>query len=279
MKKTFTILGLLVSAFAIGQNCNVICNGGFDSTNIAGSSVAVVNATIVPCWKTTSTDNKIEVWSNGYNGINSYSGSQFIEANATMHCTVYQDFTANAGDYLSISFAHRARGNSVIDSIQVLVGPVGGPYTSLGRFGDGSSAWVYRTLNYSVPTGAGSNYSLRFTTLYVGNGNNAIGNFLDAVKICDSPVGIEEHGLNESIAIGPNPATNDFNIKFLNKSLIGADMSLKLYDLQGKLVKEYSSKINSELVTFDVRELIQGVYYYQGTIDKQGFSGKISVVK
>lgn len=277
MKKTFTILGLMVSVFAVGQNCNVLCNGGFDSTNIT-TTVALVNATSFPCWKTTSTDNKIEVWANGYNGINSYSGSQFIEANATMHCTVYQDFTANAGDYLSISFAHRARGSG-IDSILVSVGPVGGPYTALGRFGDGISAWIYRTLNYSVPTGAGNNYTLRFTTLYVGNGNNAIGNFLDAVKICASPVGIEEHALNASIAIAPNPAMNEFNIRFLNKNLSGEDMSLKLYDLQGKLVKEYTTKINAEQVAVDVRELNQGIYYYQGTVARQGFSGKISVIK
>ena len=196
-----------------------------------------------------------------------------------MHCTVYQDFTANTGDYLSISFAHRARGSSVVDSIMVSVGPVGGPYTSLGRFGDGSAAWSYRTLNYSVPAGAGSNQTLRFTTLYVGNGNPAIGNFLDAVKICLSPVGIEEHELNSSIAIAPNPAKHDFNIKLLNKDLMGEEMNMKIDNLQGKLVKEYASKINSEQINFDIEELNQGIYYYQGTIGKQGFSGKLSIVE
>lgn len=277
MKKTFTILGVMVSAITIGQNCNVLCNGGFDSTNVA-TTVAVVNASLVPCWKTTSTDNKIEVWASGYNGVNSYSGSQFIEANATMHCTIYQEFASNAGDHLSISFAHRARGSG-IDSVLVSVGPVGGPYTSLGRFGDGISAWVYRTLNYIVPSGVGNNFSLRFTTLHVGNGNPAIGNFLDAVKICSSPVGIEEHELNSSITIAPNPAKNDFNIKLLNRNLIGEEMSVKLFDVQGKLVKEYTSKIHSEQVTFDINELTHGIYYYQGTIGKQGFSGKLSVLE
>jgi hypothetical protein len=278
MKKTFTILGLLISAFTVGQNCNVICNGGFDSTNVAGSSVVLVNASTFPCWKTTSTDNKIEVWANGYNGISSYSGSQFIEANATMHCTIYQDFTTNAGDHLSISFAHRARGSG-IDSILVSVGPVGGPYTALGRFGDGISAWVYRTLNYAVPAGMGNNYTLRFTTLYVGNGNNAIGNFLDAVKICSSPVGIEEYELNSSVVIAPNPAKHDFNIKLLNQHLIGEDMNLKIYDVQGKFVKEYASKISSDNINLDIKELNQGIYYYHGTIGKQAFSGKLSVIE
>ncbi|MBC7696165.1 MAG: T9SS type A sorting domain-containing protein [Burkholderiales bacterium] len=278
MKKFYSIFGLLISLNISSQSCNVICNGGFDSTNIAGSTVALISATVVPCWKTTSPDNKMEVWSNGYGGINSYSGIQFIEINATAPCTVYEDFLSNAGSVLSISFAHRARGSGgITDTVQVSVGPQGGPYTSLGKFGDGASSWVYRTLNYTVPAGVGSNFSLRFTAVYAGNGNPAIGNFLDAVKVCSSPVGMEEYEMNSSFVVAPNPCNNDFNIKLLNPKYIGEELSLKLYDVQGKIVKEYVKNTNSQFINFDIKGLSKGIYHYQGNVAGQNFTGKISV--
>jgi gliding motility-associated-like protein len=85
------------------------------------------------------------------------------------------------GTTISVSFAHRGRqGNDVVG---VEVGPVGGPYTSLGNFTDGNTAWALHTVNYTIPTGSGTNYTLRFVSVSSTGGNPSIGNLLDAISI------------------------------------------------------------------------------------------------
>lgn len=261
------------------QTCHTICNGGFDSVLVAGTTVAVTDASNVPCWKTTSTDNKIEVWANGYNGINSYSGIQFIEVNATMPCTVYQDFTTSAGSLLTINFAHRARGNSgVIDSILVSIGPQSGPFTTLGRFGDGTSSWIYRTLNYTVPSGYGNNFSLKFTSLYVGNGNSAIGNFLDAVNVCESPLSVEEITNNSIFKISPNPSHSGyFKMTLSDNNLIGEPLILSIFDTTGKLLREEFLIINNTESIINIDNIPSGLYYIKAKTGKQVFNNKLLI--
>lgn len=172
----FLIISCVLIQHVKAQTCNVNCNGDFDDTFLTGS-VGLINT--IPCWSTTANDGLMEPWSNGFNGVPSYSGSQFIELNATQGATMYQTFTVTAGNPLSVSFAHRGRAG--IDSMEVLIGPAGGPYTSLGTYGDGTSAWGYYTTSYTPPTSGA--YQLLFTPVYWSGGNIAIGNFLDAVSV------------------------------------------------------------------------------------------------
>ncbi len=192
MKKIITsFLIAFISIHVYAQTCNIICNGGFDSV-IVGSTVGLVTSAQMPCWQTTSSDGKFEVWADGYNGIYSYSGAQFVEMNATEYATLYQNVILTPGSILTIGFAHRGRGG--VDSMSLSIGPVGGPYTTLGAYGDDQSAWQYRTINYTVPTGVGNNFSIRFNSIYAALQNPAIGNFLDAVSICvQSPSSINKN--------------------------------------------------------------------------------------
>lgn len=183
IKKVLLLSALMVSVSgkmeAQKKNCRLICNGNADDVSLT-TSATLVNSPTLPCWKTTATDGKMEVWANGYGGVPSYSGIQFLELNATQAATMYQDFTASGGSLLSINFAHRGRAG--MDSMLVSIGPVGGPYTPLMKVGDGNSAWRAYTAAYIVP--ASGNYSVRFTPIYWSGGNVAIGNFLDAVSVC-----------------------------------------------------------------------------------------------
>lgn len=166
----------LIYVSSSAQNCNYLCNGNFDST-IVTTSVAQV--TVFTCWQTTASDGKMEVWANNFNGVPSYNGSQFIELNANQASSMYQDFNVGSGILLSVGFAHRGRAGT--DTMEVAIGPVGGPYTKLGRWGDGNAAWGYYTSNYTTAT-AGM-HRLLFTSIYAAGGNIAIGNFLDAVSV------------------------------------------------------------------------------------------------
>lgn len=175
----FLVFFLLNNSSVFSQ-CNSLCNTDFENNQVT-ISVGIIDASQVPCWHTTASDNMIEVWHTGFNGVPSYSGSQFIELNAYEVSTLFQNFSAVPGASISVSFAHRGRAGTDIMSVDI--GPVGGPYTSLGSFSDGDLAWGYYTQGYVVPLSMGTNYTIRFNSVSAAGGNPALGNFLDAISV------------------------------------------------------------------------------------------------
>ena len=162
---------------------NSFCNSDFESpTGIAIGSLGFINQNNFQCWRTTATDGMIEVWTNGTESTNAYSGTQFIELNANQVSTLYQDLSIIPGSSVNISFAHRGRFSGT-DVMRVEIGPVGGPYVSLGNFSATPSAWVYNSLNYTFPNNGLTNYTIRFVSVSSGSGNLTVGNFIDAVSI------------------------------------------------------------------------------------------------
>ena len=157
------------------------CNTDFESPTATGAFPNLFDENLVPCWDTTSADGIIEIWPPGFEGVNAYSGNQLIELNGNTPGTLFQDFSVLPGTALTISFAHRGRqGNDVVG---VEIGPLGGPYVSLGNFTDNNTAWVLHTVNYVVPTTGGSNYTLRFVSVSSAGGSPSIGNLLDSISI------------------------------------------------------------------------------------------------
>lgn len=163
-------------------NCNLLCNIDFEDQQVVGpGAFTLVNQSNVPCWNTTASDQQVEVWGTGFNGVPAYSGNQFIELNANLVSTLYQDFQALPGSTVDISFAHRGRAGT--DVMSVSVGPIGGPYVNLGTFSTGNTAWQYYTVSYTFPSIPQVNYSLRFNSISAAGGSQGVGNFLDAISI------------------------------------------------------------------------------------------------
>jgi gliding motility-associated-like protein len=183
IKRCFWICLILFSFIpgtrSYSQGCNLLCNTDFENPNFGGWGTT--HNSMFPCWYTTASDSVIEIWGGGFGGVNAYSGSQFIELNAYMVATMYQNFVVSPGTKLAIGFAHRGRNG--IDSMSVSIGPAGGPYITLGTYGDNNIAWGYRTLNYTIPTGSRKSYSLRFNSVYATGQDQSIGNFLDDVSV------------------------------------------------------------------------------------------------
>lgn len=179
------LLGIFFSCSVFvssAQLCSAICNSGFEGAQLlTPNTMGLFTQNNVPCWKTTATDTIIELWGNGFNGVNSYSGNQFAELNGTMVSTLYQDFVASPGSTASISFAHRGRAGT--DVMSLSIGPVGGPYALVGTFSAGNTAWEYHTVSYTFPNTSTTNYSLRFNSISAAGGNPAVGNFLDAISL------------------------------------------------------------------------------------------------
>jgi gliding motility-associated-like protein len=165
------------------SNNNYLCNTDFEDNQIVDpGNMIFINQDSVPCWETTASDSIIEVWGDGYYGFDAYSGNQFIELNAKMKSTLFQDFEIIPGSSTLISFAHRGRGSLADDIMEVEIGPIGGPYTNLGSFSDGTDAWGYYSLDYVFPDGE-TNYTIRFKSVFPSNNSSSLGNFLDAISV------------------------------------------------------------------------------------------------
>ena len=192
MKKIALIILIVSSAVFSGksQSCSLLCNGDFELPALG--HWAWLGDSLVPCWQTNEPDSLIEIWPTGYGGVPSYTGLQFIEIDAKLLCIVSQNVVVAAGSHVTIGFAHRGRYG--VDTMAVEMGPVGGPYVTLGIYADGTSSWGYYTINYTLPTTMGNYFSLRFHALYGAGGNPGYGNFLDDVSMSTYP------GISSSIS-------------------------------------------------------------------------------
>ena len=162
---------------------NYLCNTDFEENQIVESgNYTTVNQDSVPCWETTASDSQIEVWGDGFMGFDAYSGNQFIELNANMRSTLFQDFEIIPGSSSVISFAHRGRNSSADDVMEVEIGPIGGPYTNLGSFSDGTDAWGYYSFEYVFPDDLGISYTIRFKSVIPAS-PTSVGNFLDDISV------------------------------------------------------------------------------------------------
>ena len=174
---------ILLAKLCICQvnSCNFLCNTDFEDDNLVqNGQFGFFNEKLVSCWNTTATDNLIEIWGSGFQGVSAYSGKQFAELNANMVSTLYQNFKASLGSKVIISFAHRGRAG--LDKMSVKIGPVSGPFVDLGTFSADNTQWVYSNLTYSFPSSGPNEYTLRFESVSAAGGAT-VGNFLDAISV------------------------------------------------------------------------------------------------
>lgn len=182
-------LGLLLASALPAQittkGCRFLCNSDFEDVMVIGpNAFTFVDQSAFPCWNTTASDGKIEVWGHGFNGVPAFSGQQFIELNANMVSTLFQNFEAVPGSKASVRFAHRGRAGKDVMSVEL--GPAGGPYLPLGTFEAGNQAWEYHAIDFTFPLNQDSAFSLRFRSVSAAGGAT-VGNFLDAISI-DLPI-------------------------------------------------------------------------------------------
>ncbi|GEM45240.1 beta strand repeat-containing protein [Deinococcus cellulosilyticus] len=157
-------------------------NGGFESLSVPLSTYIITEKTNVPGWNTTATDNQIEIWKSGFNGVPAFAGGQFAELNANMVSSLYQDVVTVPGQVVRWTFAHRGRLGT--DTLRLRVGA---PTTSIASMtllqtaSDGTSGWGFYTGSYTVPAGQ---FVTRFAfeSVSASGGDPTFGNFLDAVS-------------------------------------------------------------------------------------------------
>ena len=154
-------------------------NGSFEEPVANTATWTLIDASNVPFWNTNASDNLIEFWKSGFQGVPSYDGNQHIEMNANEVASLYQDIATTPGDIISWRIAHRGR--SGVDEANVSVGAPGA-LTPVLTMSDGSSAWgVYSGL-YTIPAGQ-TTTRISFDSVSAAGGNPSVGNFIDGYQL------------------------------------------------------------------------------------------------
>ena len=107
--------------------------------------------------------------------------------------------------------------------------------------------------------------------------NNNLYNDIIWFNIDQNGVGIDAVKYNNNIAVYPNPANNELNVKLLMTKF--SDAVVELYDIQGQLVK--SSVVNSSVInksfSMDVADLPHGIYTVRVTNGDEVSTSKVSI--
>lgn len=187
MKLPVILVPLLALFTAFGANAGLV-NGGFETPSLGSTTYSIMDASFVPGWNTTASDNQIEIWSNGFNGVTSYEGTQHAELNANMVSTLYQDVSGiAAGSIVGYQFAHRGR--SGIDVMRFTLTDLGSDNVLGGGddtvlfsqlVSDDNAAWGF----YSGTGIEALGHTVRFSFISVSatGGDNSFGNFLDSAN-------------------------------------------------------------------------------------------------
>ncbi len=105
------------------ENCttcdNPIENAGGELP-VIGVNWTLKHENDVPGWETTATDNKIEIWTSGFQGVIAQEGQQFFELNANMVADLYQELCLEPGYTIMWSVWHRGRAG--VDVAEVKIG-------------------------------------------------------------------------------------------------------------------------------------------------------------
>ncbi len=161
---------------------NTFANGNFEEVTSTVSTFKIVDETEIEGWKTTAADNQIEIFKSGFQGIPASSGDHFVELNANIASTLYQEFCTKPGDVISWSIDHRGRTGTDVAELRI-----GGSITpSVSDFSqqmtDEDSAWGAYSGSYTVPAGQTTTV-ISLTAISSASGNLAVGNLIDNVVV------------------------------------------------------------------------------------------------
>lgn len=125
-------------------------------------------------------------------------------------------------------------------------------------FTSGMTEWSFSWNSGMAPDGSRVYAVINFANGDGGtSGDHVVTKSLQLTKAQN--ISIEENSI-ANLKTFPNPTTDVLNVSFINEGI--TDNSLKLYDMQGRLVKDlYSGAVSGEFnESFSVRELNSGIY-------------------
>ncbi len=164
--------------------CGTPMENGGGEVPVFNSGWRLYSEDDVPGWETTATDNKIEMWVSGFQGVPAQEGRQFFELNANQVAALYQTLCLEPGSTIYWSVWHRGR--SGVDVAEVKIGATVETAVFQGTMTDGKTAWGHYDGTYTVPAGQTSTVFV-FNSVSSTGGSLSVGNFIDNFEIsCDA---------------------------------------------------------------------------------------------
>ncbi|MBC1317895.1 immunoglobulin-like domain-containing protein [Listeria booriae] len=156
-----------------------LVNGSFEEPQISRSA-QMFDASEVPGWKTTATDNTIELQRN-YNDfwkMDAADGAQWAELNATMNSALYQDIETTPGTKIRWKVSHRGRDG--VDTAEVRFGSPNQSLELMATMASGSEDWTEYQGTYTIPEGQ-TVTRFEFQAISTADGDLTRGNYLDNI--------------------------------------------------------------------------------------------------
>ncbi|MEL7542931.1 MAG: hypothetical protein AAGJ70_04075 [Pseudomonadota bacterium] len=159
-----------------------IINPGFDLTDPGGPGAPtfrILPDADVPGWQ--STEGRIELWDDGFNGINSVDGATLAEMNANQPGALFQNVCLINGEQISWTFSHRARPGGADPQVALFeIATSGGTVLQTLATQSSTIASGWQTnIGSAAYSGASGVQRIQFRTTNPGS----VGNLLDAIQI------------------------------------------------------------------------------------------------
>ncbi|MBA3925592.1 immunoglobulin-like domain-containing protein [Listeria rustica] len=163
-----------------------LVNGDFENPRITtNEGYGLFDASLVPGWETSASDNLIEVQNkDSYNYV-APSGSQWGELNGSEVSALYQDIPTTPGVKVRWQVYHR--GALGVDTAVVEFGAPGGTMVQQAEMADGNTEWGLYTGSYTIPAGQ-TTTRFQFRSLGASGGNAYNGNMLDDIQFATPSV-------------------------------------------------------------------------------------------
>ena len=153
-----------------------LINGSFEDNPLYCGDYTIMSASSIPGWNTTATDNKMEIWCDGFLGHSARDGNKFAEINANQIAALYQTIQTAPGTYMIWSVSHRGRANSN-ETINIRAGASVNNSTILASKSATHDVWKDYSGVYLVPEGQTSTVFLFEATI-----GGSVGNLLDKIS-------------------------------------------------------------------------------------------------
>lgn len=187
---------LMISCAMLQSNVfagNVIVNGSFEQPPQVGTTLQLINESLVPGWETNASDSLIEIWSQSFQNVTSDTGLQHAELNATEVSTLFQDVSGIPAN-VTVGYGFSHRGRSGLDTLELKIIDLGTDNSS-GGIGTNADTTLF-SQQFSSPSGLWTHYSspnigsltqgnmmrFEFESISAAGGTQSIGNFLDSVQ-------------------------------------------------------------------------------------------------
>ncbi|MBC1372165.1 DUF5011 domain-containing protein [Listeria booriae] len=202
-----------------------LVNGSFEEPQIARSN-AMFDASEVPGWKTTATDNTIELQRNYNNfwGMDAADGEQWAELNANMNSALYQDIDTTPGTKIRWKVSHRGRDG--VDTAEVRFGAPNQSLQLMATMASDGTAWKEYQGTYTIPEGQ-TVTRFEFQAISTADGDLTRGNYLDNI-VFSSPSNLVVTDSYDKVST-PKGKQAKYNVNIANNGGMEAgDISLEI---------------------------------------------------